>query len=48
MLFPIIAALSIVVLRLQTRWRWRTILWVSVVLGLAADSTADLLVTMRR
>lgn len=48
MLFPIIAALSVVVLRLQTRWRWRTILWVAILLGLAADFSGDLLVSLRR
>jgi hypothetical protein len=48
MLFLVIAPLCIVILRLQTRWRWRTIFWVSIVVGLAADFSGDLLVMMRR
>lgn len=48
MLFLIITPLCVVVLRLQTRWRWKTILWVSVVAGLTADFSGDLLVMVRR
>ena len=48
MLFLVFTPLCVVVLRLQTRWRWQTILWVSVVLGLIADFSGDLLVSLRR
>ena len=48
MLFLIFTPLCVVVLRLQTRWRWKTILWVALVLGLAADFSTDLLVSLRR
>lgn len=48
MLFLVLTPLCIVILRLQTRWRWRTILWVSIVVGLAADFSGDLLVMLRR
>ena len=48
MLFLIITPLCLLILRLQTAWRWRTILWLSVIVGLAADFSGDLLVMMRR
>jgi len=48
MLFLIFTPLCVLVLRLQTRWRWKTILWVSLALGLAADFSGDLLVSLRR
>lgn len=48
MLFLIFTPLCILVLRLQTRWRWRTILWTSIILGLAADFSGDLLVMLQR
>lgn len=48
MLFLIFTPLCVLILRLRTRWRWKTILWASLVLGLAADFSGDLLVMMRR
>lgn len=48
MLFVIFTPLCVLVLRLQTRWRWKTILWVAIVLGLAADFSGDLLLSLRR
>jgi hypothetical protein len=48
MLFLVFTPLCVLVLRLQTRWRWKTIIWVSIVLGLAADFGGDLLVSLRR
>jgi hypothetical protein len=48
MLFLVFTPLCVLILRLQTRWRWRTIFWVSIVLGLAADFSGDLLVSLRR
>lgn len=48
MLLVIVSILSVIVLRLQTRWRWKTIIWVSVVLGVIVDFSGDLLVMLRR
>jgi hypothetical protein len=48
MLFAVVAVLTMIVLRLQTRWRWSTILWVSVVFGLIVDFSGDLAVMWRR
>jgi hypothetical protein len=48
MLFIIVAILTAIVLRLQTRWRFKTIVWVSIVFGLIVDFSGDLLVMLRR
>ena len=48
MTFPLFAALSFVVLRLSTRARLKTLLWMSVALGLLGDLSVDLLVTLQR
>ena len=46
--FVIFAPLAFILLRLTFRWRWRTILLTSVVIGLAADFILDSLVALRR
>lgn len=48
MLFLIVAPLTLVVLRLQTGLRWKTIIWVSLVFGLLVDFGGDLAVMLRR
>ena len=48
MVFPIFAVLSFIVLRLSTRARLRTIVWISLVAGLVGDFAIDLLVTLQR
>jgi hypothetical protein len=48
MLFLVFTPLCVLILRLQTRWQRRTIFWVSIALGLAADFSGDLLVSLRR
>jgi hypothetical protein len=45
--FVIIAIVSFVALRLSTRARARTLLWIALLIGLAADFTTDLLVMLR-
>jgi hypothetical protein len=47
-LFPIVAVLAFIVLRLSTRLRMKTLLWLSLVIGLAADWGTDLLVILGR
>ena len=46
--FVIFAPLAFILLRLTCRWRWRTILLTSLVIGLAADFILDSLVALRR
>jgi hypothetical protein len=45
--FPIFLLLGFVILRLTVRWRWKTILFASIVLALVADFVVDLLVAAR-
>jgi hypothetical protein len=45
--FIIIAILSFVVLRLSTKARTRTLVWLALIIGLAADFGTDLLVMLR-
>ena len=40
--------MSVIVLRLRTRWQWKTILWVSFLAGFVADFSGDLAVWLRR
>ena len=47
MLFLIVAPMCLLILRLQTRWRWRTIIWTAIVLGLTADFGTDWLIAIR-
>ena len=47
MSFVVFTALSFVVLRLTTRLRWRTLLWLAVAIGLLADTGLDWLVMVR-
>jgi hypothetical protein len=46
--FVLFAVLSFVVLRLSTRARLKTLIWVAIVFGLLADFSVDLLVTIQR
>lgn len=48
MVFIIITIISFIVLRLSTGWRMKTLFWMSLVIGLAADFGTDLLVMLRR
>lgn len=48
MAFAIFTALSFLILRLSTRARMKTLLWISIVCGLLADLSVDLLVTLQR
>jgi hypothetical protein len=48
MAFAIFSVLSFVILRLSTRARLKTLLWMSLVAGLIADLSVDLLVTLQR
>jgi hypothetical protein len=48
MLIPVFAFLSLIVLRLTTRARWKTIMIASLVIGVVADTALDLLVSYRR
>jgi hypothetical protein len=48
MAFAIFSALSFVILRLTTRARVKTLLWMSLVAGVIADFSVDLLVTLQR
>ena len=43
--FLVFTPIALIVLRLTVRWRWRTVLLASVVVGLVADVIVDLLVT---
>ena len=45
--FLIFAPLTFLILRLTFRGRWRTILLVAVIVGLAADVVFDVMVTRR-
>jgi hypothetical protein len=45
--FPIFLVIALVVLRLSFRWRWKTVLVVSVLAALAGDFLVDLLVALR-
>ena len=45
--FAIFLVLAFVILRLTFRWRWRTILVVSIVIALAGDFVVDLLISLR-
>ena len=47
MIFGIFAMLAFVVLRLTIRARWRTLILVSLILGIVADYAVDFLVTLR-
>jgi uncharacterized membrane protein YczE len=46
--FAIFSLLAFVVLRLTTRARLKTLLWIALVFGLLADFSVDLLVTLQR
>ena len=46
--FVVFTALAFIVLRLGLRWPFRSLLFVSVVVGLVADLLLDLLVTRTR
>ena len=48
MLFPIFALLTFIVLRLKTKMKWQTLLWISIVMGIAVDFGVDYLVMLRR
>lgn len=41
--FLVFTPLAFVVLRLSVRWRWRTVLIVALLIGVAADAVLDLL-----
>jgi hypothetical protein len=45
--FVLFSGLSFVILRLSTRARLKTLLWISLVAGLLADLSVDLLVTLQ-
>jgi hypothetical protein len=45
--FPIFLVLGFVILRLTFKWRWKTVLFASVVLALLADLAVDLLIAVR-
>lgn len=45
--FVAFTLLAFLILRLSFRWRFRTVLIVAVLLGLAGDVTVDLLVAFR-
>lgn len=45
--FVAFTLLAFLMLRLTFRWRFRTVLIVAVLLGLAGDVTVDLLIALR-
>jgi hypothetical protein len=45
--FPIFLVVVFLVLRLSVRWRWKTVLIVSIVVALAGDLLVDLLIALR-
>jgi hypothetical protein len=46
--FAIFSVLSFLVLRLSTRARVKTLIWIALACGLLADFSVDLLVTLQR
>jgi len=47
MVFLVFAPLVFLILRLTVRWRWRTVFFVALVLGVVADFVLDGLVARR-
>ena len=45
--FLVFAPLCFVLLRLSVRWRWRTVLLLSIALGIVADAMLDFAVARR-
>ena len=48
MIFAIFAILGFIILRLTFRARWRTLLILSLLIGVLADYAVDVLITFRR
>jgi hypothetical protein len=46
--FLVFAPLCFVLLRLSVRWRWRTVLLVSLVVGVVADALLDFAMARRQ